>query len=142
MDQPNKADAQKIEQDHGSSVNSQIQDIGGRAEYGCAGNANQHSSADVLEEELGIHHAHHPGKAEHNGHFKDDCQAQNNGQEQLGIGINGDGCVESRAVATDQKIHRHREDDLISEISSTQKKPHGEKKERQNEALLIAIKPG
>src|SRR6478736_5678871 len=140
VDQPHKSNAADIENHHGSSVDGQVHDVSSRAENGCEGNANQHRSANVLEEELGIYHAHHPGKAEHNGHLKDDGEAQNNGEEQLGVGVNGDGGPEICAVAANQKIHGNRKDDLVSEEASGQKQAHGKHKERHDKTFLMPVK--
>src|SRR5258707_6652483 len=41
----------------------------------------------------------------------------------------------------DQKVQRNWKDDLVSEVASSQKESHGEKKKRHNKAFLMPVKP-
>src|SRR5260370_3496574 len=90
MDQPDDTDAPHIEQDHGSSVDGHVHDVGGGRENGRDDKEDQHCAADVLEEEFGVHHAHHAAKSQHDGQFEDKDQAQDDGEKEVGICLSKD----------------------------------------------------
>src|SRR6478736_8477052 len=74
VDQPDDADASDIEQDHGRSVNAHVHDVSGWGENGGDHKEDEDRSPDVLEQELGAHHAHGSGKTKNNRQLKDQRQ--------------------------------------------------------------------
>src|ERR1051325_4178072 len=118
MDQPDHADAHEIEKDHGSRVDGQVHDVGGRAKYGGGSNASQHSSADMLEEEFGVDYTHHPGEAEYDGHLKNHSQSPDNAEEKRTVLVDGDDGMHFLSLLN-QKFQSYGKDHAIAEEPAT-----------------------
>src|SRR5262249_19053913 len=138
MNQPKDRDAQEIEHNHGRGIDGHVHDVSGRSQNGGKNEEEQAGAAYVLEEEFGAHHAHGAGKSQHNGQFKNNCQAKNDGEEEVGVLVDGNVRPEIGALA-DQEIHGHGKDDAVAEEAAAHEQADGENQEGQEKALLMAV---
>src|SRR5215472_3530004 len=139
MDQPYQTYAQQVQQDHGSGVDGHVQNVRGRGQDGGDDEKHKNRSADVTPEELGVDHSHHAGKPKYDRQLKNDGETKNDSQEQLGVFVNRDDGFEIRAVGADQKVHRNRKNNPVSEIASRKEEPDREQQKRQQEFLFPAV---
>ncbi len=96
----------------------------------------------MLDEELGVDDAEEGEEEDDDGEFEGDAEAEDDGEEEVGVVLDGEHGVEVCAEAADEDFERAGEDPVVAEPGAGEKEDDGRGHEGDDVALLIGVHAG
>src|ERR1700738_1739874 len=142
MDPPRHADADEIKGEHGDGVDAHGPGIGAGTDEGGDQEYGEDGVADVLPQEFGADDAEHGEEEDEDGHFKADAEAEDHGEEEAGVLLDGDDGIELFAEADDEDLERAGKHEEVAEGGAGEEQAHGGDHERNDEAFFFLVEAG
>src|SRR5438046_7481367 len=117
MHKPRDPDAEQIEDDHRSSKDAHVQDVGSRRDDCCNYEYDEDGITQIAPEPTRGNNPHQCQKEDENRQLKDNSQTNNQYNKEIGVFANGDHRLELLSLIN-QEIERRRIDDFETEETS------------------------
>ncbi len=98
--------------------------------------------ADVLDEEFGVDDAEEREEEDEDGQLEGDAEAEDDGEEEAGVVLDGNDGVEVFAEVADEDLEGAGKHPVIAEPGSGEEEADGRGHEREDVALLVGVHAG
>ena len=98
--------------------------------------------ADVLPEELGADDAEQGEEEDEDRQLEADAQAEDDGEKEAGVLLDGDHRVELLAEVDDEDLERAGQHEKVAEACAGKEQADGGRHERNDKAPLLLVEPG
>ncbi len=142
MNVPGDTDAKEIEAEHGAGEHAHAEGVLHGADDGGDEEDSEDRVAPLLEEELVVNDAEEREEEHDDGQFKADAEAENDGEKEAGVVLNGDHVGEIFADVLDEEDHGAGQDPAIAEPGSGEEEADGGAHEGDDVALLVRVHAG
>ena len=96
----------------------------------------------MTEQELGVDDAEEGEEKDEDGQFKADAEAEDDGDEEPGVVVDGEHGVEAFAEAEDEDLERAGKDPAVAEVGAGEEEGDGGAHEGDDVAFLVGYMPG
>lgn len=141
MDHEGDADADQVESEHGSGEDAHGEDVRGGGNDGGDDEDDEDGVAEVLPEEFGRDDAEEREEEDDDGELKGDAEAEDYGEEEVGVLIDFNEGTELAAVS-EEKFEGFGIDPAISEVGAAEKEADAGGHEGHDVSLFMGVEAG
>src|ERR1039458_932845 len=142
MDPVCNAYAKEIQDEHWAGKEAHAEGIGHGTDDGGDEKNGEDGVTEVAQEELGVDDAEEGKEEDEDGEFETDAKAEDDGQEEAGVLVDGEDGVELLSEAEDEDLDGAFDDVAVAEPSAAEEESDRSAHERPDVLLFVLVQIG